>query len=79
MSIMKLNTTADTERQPVFYLDDVLLLPHYSEKHRWVGPGYPKTRLEYTTAQLAELQARLSTKNLWKRYWTDEVKGWIAL
>ena len=79
MSIMNLNKPAETETQPVFILRGVPYLPHYSKSHKWVGPGREHERKEYTTTELAEAHARLTTRQLWKRYWTDEVKGWKIL
>ena len=76
---MNLNKFAETETQPVFILHGMTFLPHYSDKHKWVGPGHWKVRTEYTTAELAEAHARLTTMQLWKRSWTDEVKGWKIL
>ena len=79
MSMMKLNEISDTETQPVFYLHGVPYLPDYSEKHRWVGPGTKHTRTVYKTIELVDAGARLSVMQLWKRSWTEEVKGWKAL
>ena len=79
MSIMKLNEISDIETQPVFYLHGVPYLPDYSEKHRWVGPGTKHTRTVYKTIELVDAGARLSVMQLWKRSWTEEVKGWKAL
>lgn len=79
MSMMKLNETSDTETQPVFYLRGVPHLPDYSEKHRWVSPGNKNTRTVYKTVELIDAGARLSVMQLWKRSWTEEVKGWKSL
>jgi hypothetical protein len=76
MSIMNLNKPAETETQPVFRLYGMPYLPHYSFKHKWVGPGHWTKRAEYTTTELTELGAELVTRQLWKRFWTDEVQGW---
>jgi hypothetical protein len=77
--MMKLNETSSTETQPVFYLRGVPHLPDYSEKHRWVSPGNKNTRTVYKTVELIDAGARLSVMQLWKRSWTEEVKGWKAL
>ena len=79
MSFMNQNKPAETETQPIFYLRGVPYVPHFSDKHRWVSPGDRHTRTVYTTSELAEAGARLSTIQLWKRYWTNEVKGWKIL
>ena len=79
MSIMKLNEPAETETQPVFYLHGISYLPDYSEKHRWVSPGNKNTRTVCKTVELIDAGARLSVMQLWKRSWTEEVKGWKAL
>ena len=79
MSMMNLNKPAETETQPVFVLHNIPYYPHYTEKHIWVGPGHWTKRQEYTTTELAEAYARLTTMQLWKRSWTNEVKGWKIL
>ena len=79
MSLMNLNKAADTETQPVFILRGVPYYPHYVDPHKWVGPGHWTKRKEYTTTELAEAHARLTTMQLWKRSWTNEVKGWKIL
>lgn len=76
MSMMNQNKIADTQPQPVFYLNHMLLLPDYANKHRWVGPGRKKDRAEFTTATLLDAGAKLSVMPLWGRHWTDEIKGW---
>ena len=67
--------------QPMFYLHGIPYLPSYNDKHKWVGPGTPDTRLEYTTTELLEpgSVARLSVKMLWRRSWTEEINGWKML
>jgi len=79
MSLMNQNKPAETETQPIFILRGMTFLPHYSFKHTWVGPGHWTKRVEYTTTELAALGARLTTMQLWKRHWTNEVKGWKIL
>ena len=84
MSLMNLNKPADTETQPIFILRGVPYYPkHLNAKgegrHKWVGPGRERERKEYTTTELAALGARLTTMQLWKRSWTNEVKGWKIL
>jgi hypothetical protein len=68
-----------TVPQPIFYLRGVPYLPMYlgEGKHRWVGPGNEHTRKIYTTTELTEAGAKLEVTMLWKRSWTEEVKGWI--
>lgn len=84
MSLMNLNKPAETETQPVFILHNIPYYPkHLNAKgqgrHKWVGPGREHERKEYSTVELIELGARLTTMQLWKRSWTDEVKGWKIL
>lgn len=69
---------AELVPQPVFYLHGVPYLPSYKDKHKWIGPGTPDNRREYTTTELLEpgSVAKLSVKMLWHRYWTEEIKGW---
>ena len=79
MSIMNLNKPAETETQPIFVLHNFPYYPHYKDRYKWVGPGHWTKREEYTTTELAEAHARLTTMQLWKRSWTNEVKGWKIL
>jgi hypothetical protein len=79
MSIMNQNKLAETITQPVFVLYGIPYLPSYADKHRWIGPGRPRDRTEFTTTQLIASGARLTTANLWERSWTKEVKGWRIL
>ena len=84
MSLMNLNKAAETETQPVFKLYNIPYYPkHLNAKgegrHKWVGPGHWTKRVEYTTTEMVALGARLTTMQLWKRHWTDEVKGWKIL
>ena len=79
MSMMNLNKPAETETQPVFILHGVPYMPDYGKSHRWVGPGRDHQRKTYSTTEMVEVGARLTTMQLWKRFWTDEVKGWKIL
>ena len=79
MSVMNLNKRAETITQPAFILYGVPYLPHYAKKHRWVGPGREHEAKVYTTTELTEYGARLTTMDLWERSWTKEVKGWRVL
>ena len=70
-----------TVPQPIFYLKGVPYVPmHLGEKgggkHFWVGPGTMQTRKIYSTTELTEFGAKLEVTMLWKRSWTEEVKGW---
>lgn len=67
--------------QPVFYLRGVPYLPMHRGDvgggvHRWVSPGNEFTRKIYSTTEMYEFGAKLDTMMLWKRSWTEEVKGW---
>ena len=79
MSALNQNELAETVIQPAFILYGVPYVPHYVEKHRWVGPGGKYEAKTYTTTELIESGARLTTMNLWERSWTKEVKGWRIL
>jgi len=79
MSIMNLNKIAVTVPQPVFYLHGVPYLPHYASRHLWVGPGREHEAKKYTTTELTDYGARLSTMHLWERHWTKDIKGWRGL
>ncbi len=76
--IGKLNEPAITERQPVYVLHGISYSPHYTEKHRWVGPGLITHRKVYTTAELNDAGAQLAIDMLWRRSWTEDVTGWKA-
>jgi len=81
MKLMDLNKKAETVPQPIFYVDGIPYLPSYSSRHLWIGPGAPNKRKEYTTAELVAPGsiARLSVMMLWKRSWTDDIRGWKML
>jgi len=79
MSILKMNLPAETTTQPIFILYGIPYMPSYVEKHRWIGPGNTHTSKTYTTTELVASGARLSTMDLWERFWTKEVKGWRVL
>jgi len=68
--MLKPSAMALTVLQPVFDLDGVMFLPHYSKKHTWVSPAFEYV---YTTTQLVELGAEKRTEHLWPRSWTEEV------
>lgn len=81
MSLMHQNKLAEKETQPVFILHGVPYYPKHLNikgqgRHTWVGPGREHERKEYTTVQMFDMRARLTTMQLWKRSWTDEVNGW---
>jgi len=76
MSIMNQNKLAETITQPVFILYGVPYLPHYSSRHLWIGPGKEHEVKKYTTTELTEYGARLTTMDLWERSWTKDIKGW---
>ena len=70
------NRMAETVMQPVFVVNGVMFLPHYSDKHHWVGPGSLSERKVFTTRELVEdIKAEKRTEHLWPRSWTDEVRS----
>lgn len=77
--INRQNEIAERMMQPVFILHGVTYYPDYTERHRWVGPGRKSDRKIYTTAEMSESGARLTTEFLWPRSWTEDVKGWKAI
>lgn len=79
MNMMTLNLKAETVTQPVFIFQNVPYYPHHADRHRWVGPGRMSERKAYSTSELVDANARLTTMQLWKRSWTSEVKGWKML
>lgn len=78
MKLMDLNKKAEKVKQPVFYLDGIAYLPHYSQRHLWVGPGTEETRLTYSTTEMNE-KGRMGSMFLWKRSWTEDIWGWRIL
>jgi len=70
MKLMDLNKIAETVPQPVFYLEDQLFLPHYRDPDKWVGPGSPDVRQEFSDDELIAMGARSEQMNLWQRSWT---------
>jgi len=77
--ISRQNEPAEKMLQPVFILRGIPYYPHYTERHRWVGPGRKTECKIYTTAALAEFGAELVTEMMWPRSWTEEVRGWRAM
>jgi hypothetical protein len=68
------NRMAERDWMPVFYVDGIMLVPHYTEKHTWVWPGGDT----YTAAELEAMGARQTTTLLWPRYWLnkpEEISG----
>ena len=65
---MKPITDPKMERvlQPMLMLAGIPYLPHYSKPHLWHGPG----GVVKSTAELMELQAKITTADLWPRHWT---------
>ena len=78
MKLMDLNEKAVRVKQPVFYLGGITYLPHYTQRHLWVGPGSENKRLTYSTAELTE-KGNLGAMFLWKRSWTEDIQGWKML
>ena len=66
------NKLAERELVPMFELEGLPYVPHYSKRHYWVAPG----GIERTTTWLRERHAQLKmdkTCYLWPRSWTLDV------
>ena len=61
------NKPAERDWVPIWYVDGILLVPHYTKKHVWVWPGGKF----FTPEQLVAMGAKESTTLLWPRYWHE--------
>jgi hypothetical protein len=59
------NRLAERDWVPIWYVDGVMLVPHYTRKHVWVWPGGQL----FTPAELVDMGGKESTTLLWPRYW----------
>lgn len=76
---MTADNIAPTERTPCYRLGHVLIVPHFSRKGVFVGPGHcepasssyrtPRA-VEFTEEQLKLLGAVPVTEMLWARHWS---------
>ena len=54
--------------QQVFKLNGVTYVPHYRNRHVFVGPGYPRfTQQRYSVTDLVNAGAKEDTEYLWQR------------
>lgn len=54
----------------VYELNKIPYLPHYTERHKYVGPGYGLTNTqEYTADELLALGATVKSEYLTVRWW----------
>ena len=58
---------AERDWQPIWYVDQIMLVPHFSQKHFWVWPGGNV----YTAAELVAMGAKQTSTLLWPRSWTS--------
>lgn len=61
------NRMAERDWMPIFYVDGIMLVPHYTEKHTWVWPSGET----YSGDELIAMGARQSATLLWPRYWVS--------
>jgi hypothetical protein len=61
------NKLAERDWQPIWYVNGIMLVPHYTRKHLWVFPGGDV----YDAAELVVMNAKQSSTLLWPRYWTS--------
>lgn len=57
--------------QPVFFLNDLMFVPHYVTPHTWVSFG----NKILTTKNLIERNAKIGTTYLWVRPWVEKIFG----
>ena len=62
------NRMAERDWMPVFYIKNIMLVPHYVERNTWVWPGGDT----YTAAELEAMGARQTTTLLWPRHWLNK-------
>jgi hypothetical protein len=56
------------EWMPVWYIDSMMFVPHYTKKGVWVLPGGG----ERTARELTRAGCKESTTYLWPRSWCNE-------
>lgn len=61
------NRLAQRDWVPIWYVNGIMLVPHYTRKHLWVYPGGDV----YDAAELEAMGAKQSTTLLWPRFWTQ--------
>ena len=61
------NKMAERDWQPIWYVNGIMLVPHYNLKHFWVFPGGDV----YDAAELAAMNAKQSSTLLWPRFWCE--------
>jgi hypothetical protein len=56
----------------VFRLGQIIFLPHYFMKNKYVSPGYHETYnpVRYSSDQLKALGAQPMMMKLWERHWS---------
>jgi len=74
MTIDYSNHAAPTSPQVCLLLNGVLFVPHYTERDKYVSPGYGKHHMEtYTADYLLSRGARMQEEVLLDRSWTRRV------
>ena len=59
------NKLAERDWVTIWYVDGILLVPHYTKKHVFVWPGGKF----FTPDELVAMGAKESTTLLWPRHW----------
>ena len=62
------NKLAERDWVPIWYVNGVMLVPHYTKQHVWVWPGGQF----FTPAELVDMGGKESTTLLWPRHWLEE-------
>ena len=59
------NKLAERDWVSIWYVDGIMLVPHYTKQHVWVWPGGQF----FTPAELVDMGGKESTTLLWPRHW----------
>jgi hypothetical protein len=59
------NKLAERVWVSIWYVNGVMLVPHFTKKHVWVWPGGQL----FTPAELVDMGGKESTTLLWSRHW----------
>lgn len=57
---------AERDWQPIWYVNGIMLVPHFSKKYTWVWPG----GMLFNPSEVLNMGGKESTTLLWPRHWT---------
>ena len=64
-AVAVVNKLAERDWVPIWHVNGVMLVPHFTKKHVWVWPGGQF----FTPAELVDMGGKESTTLLWPRHW----------